>query len=60
MTAYWQNRSCDPFEDQTAPCFLGNYVSYSVNVSCAEDVAATVRFAKKNNVRFIVKNTGHE
>ena len=60
MEPFWQNRSCDPFEDRSTPCVLGNYVSYAVNVSSATDIAAAVKFAKQNNVRFVVKNTGHE
>jgi len=36
-------------------------VEYFVNISQAEHVAETVRFAKEHNIRFIlVKNTGHE
>ncbi|KAH8887140.1 isoamyl alcohol oxidase [Thozetella sp. PMI_491] len=60
MTPFWQNRSCDPFEDRSAPCVVGTYVSYAVNVSSPEHIASTVKFAKKNNIRLVVKNTGHD
>jgi len=39
---------------------MGNYVAYSVNVTDADDVVAGVNFAKENNVRLVIKNTGHE
>lgn len=60
MEALWANRSCDPFTDASQPCVLGNYVSYSVNASCPQDIVATINFAKKHNIRFIVRNTAHE
>jgi hypothetical protein len=31
-----------------------------VDVSSSEDVIAAVKFARKNNIRFVIKNTGHE
>ncbi len=55
-----QNQSCDPFNPTSKPCELGFYVSYSVNVTGAADVAAGIAFAKANNVRLVIKNTGHE
>ncbi|KAI0423731.1 hypothetical protein F5Y09DRAFT_336347 [Xylaria sp. FL1042] len=41
-------------------CTLGNLPSYAINVSSAEDVVAGVRFAEKNNIRLVIKNTGHD
>lgn len=55
-----QNQTCDPYTPPERPCELGNYASYSVNVSSAADVAAGIRFAKERNVRLVIKNTGHE
>lgn len=60
MQAFYANQSCDPFLAQSKPCELGNYVSYAVNVSNADQVAATVTFAAKNNIRLVIRNTGHE
>jgi hypothetical protein len=31
-----------------------------VNVTGADDVKATIKFAKEKNVRIVIKNTGHE
>ena len=60
MQTYFANDSCDPFSSESKPCLMGNYVDYSVNVSSANDVIAAVNFAKKNNIRFVIRNTGHE
>ncbi|KAI0197065.1 putative isoamyl alcohol oxidase [Xylaria flabelliformis] len=57
---YWQNESCSPFTDPSSSCVLGNYVSYTINVSSAADVAAGLDFAHKNNIRLVIKNTGHD
>lgn len=60
MNPYFQNQSCDPFTAEATPCELDNYVSYSINVTCPDDIVAGVRFSKENNVRLVIKNTGHE
>lgn len=60
MQAYFANQSCDPFTDRNTTCKLGNYVSYAVEVTSAQDIAETIKFANANNIRFLVRNTGHE
>lgn len=60
MSPYWQNQSCDPFTARATPCKLGNYVSYSINVTGVDDIKAGIHFAKKHNIRLVIKNTGHE
>jgi hypothetical protein len=60
MEPYFANQSCDPFTAQDKPCVLGNYVSYAVNVSSTDDAVATLEFAKSNNIRLVIRNTGHE
>lgn len=60
MQQFFANRSCDPFTDKSTPCELGNYVSYAVDVASSDDVVAAIKFAQDNNVRFVIKNTGHE
>jgi hypothetical protein len=57
---WFQNQSCDPFTASSQPCELGNYVSYSINVTKAADVVAGIDFAKDHNIRLVIKNTGHE
>ncbi|CAI4213046.1 unnamed protein product [Parascedosporium putredinis] len=41
-------------------CELGKYVSYSINVEGPDDVVAGIEFAKENDVRLVIKNTGHD
>ncbi|ORY58548.1 FAD/FMN-containing dehydrogenase [Pseudomassariella vexata] len=60
MQAFFANQSCDPFTDRSTPCLLGNYVSYAVNVTSNEDVIAALAFAQTNNIRVLVRNTGHD
>jgi len=60
MSPYWQNESCHPFTDPASTCTLGNYVDYTINVSSAADVVAGLDFAQQNNIRIVIKNTGHE
>lgn len=60
MNPYYQNQSCDPFTEKSRPCDIGNYASYSIDVTSAEDVVAGLQFAKDKNIRLVVKNTGHE
>jgi hypothetical protein len=60
MAPYFQNQSCDPFTPQSTQCTLGNYASYSINVTNYEDAKAGVKFANEKNIRLVIKNTGHE
>ncbi|EUC27932.1 hypothetical protein COCCADRAFT_30703 [Bipolaris zeicola 26-R-13] len=60
MQSYFANQSCDPFSDRTIPCTLGNYVSYSVKATQAKDVVSALKFAKDQNIRVVVRNTGHD
>ncbi|KAF9109612.1 hypothetical protein BGX27_007413 [Mortierella sp. AM989] len=46
--------------NQTTPCHQGAVPLYTVNATSIEDVQNAVRFAAKNNIRLVVKNTGHD
>ncbi|KAK4100117.1 putative isoamyl alcohol oxidase [Parathielavia hyrcaniae] len=60
MAPFFANQSCDPFTSRSRPCKLGNYVAYAVEAQSVADVVATVNFAKDNNIRFVIRNTGHD
>lgn len=60
MQMFFANQSCDPFSAESKTCQLGNFPDYAVNVSCSSDIVAAVNFARNNNIRFVIKNTGHE
>ena len=60
MSPYWLNDSCSAFSSASAPCSQGNIAVYAIDVDGAETVAAGLRFAKENNIRLSIKNTGHD
>ncbi|KAI0502948.1 hypothetical protein F5B22DRAFT_580098 [Xylaria bambusicola] len=60
LMPFYQNQSCDPFTAIDKPCELGNYAQYSIAVSSVEDVQAGIKFARENNIRLTIKNTGHD
>ncbi|KXX82174.1 6-hydroxy-D-nicotine oxidase [Madurella mycetomatis] len=60
VNAFYQNQSCDPFTPAVRPCELGNYAVYSVNATDVHDVKAGIEFARKNNLRLVIKTTGHD
>lgn len=60
MWPLYQGRTCLPTNDTSANCTLGGYPSYAVNVSTVAEIQLTANFARNNNIRFVVKNTGHD
>ncbi|KAL2823238.1 hypothetical protein BDW59DRAFT_98927 [Aspergillus cavernicola] len=60
MQPFWANQSCDAFTPRSTPCQLGTYVSYAVDVASSRDVIAAIKFAQDHNIRFVIKNTGHD
>ncbi|RFU28972.1 hypothetical protein B7463_g7353, partial [Scytalidium lignicola] len=60
MAPFFANQSCDFFTPESQSCLLGNYVDYAVNVTSAEDVQFAVLFAQLSNIRFVIRNTGHD
>ncbi|CAZ84751.1 unnamed protein product [Tuber melanosporum] len=54
------SRSCDPFTSIDSPCQVGAYVRYAINVTEPADIIAGIKFAGKNNVRLVIRNTGHD
>ncbi|KAK7453948.1 hypothetical protein VKT23_011460 [Stygiomarasmius scandens] len=60
MTPFFANGSCDPFTAPDAQCIIGSYIQYAVNVSTKAHVVTTLDFAKRHNIRFVLRNTGHD
>jgi hypothetical protein len=60
MAPFFANQSCDPFQPRERPCELGNYVHYAVNASGPSDIQRTIKFANSKNIRFVIRNTGHD
>lgn len=61
MQTYFANNSCNPIADQSGgKCGIGSYVQYAIKVTGDEDARAGISFARRNNIRLIIRNTGHE
>ena len=54
----WNNDSCLP--SPLTPCSGEAFPVYAVNATCAEHVKKGIDFARENNVRIVVKSTGHD
>ncbi|THU98257.1 FAD binding domain protein [Dendrothele bispora CBS 962.96] len=60
MDPIFLNKSCDPFDPRDTPCRIGAYVQYAVNISTSDQVIKTIEFVKQHDIRFVVRNTGHD
>jgi hypothetical protein len=60
MAPLFANQSCDPFTPVDAQCVLGTYIQYAVDARTATDYQTTIAFAIANNIRLVVRNTGHD
>ncbi|CAF4966777.1 unnamed protein product [Rotaria sp. Silwood1] len=55
----WENSSCSISTNNTA-CNQGSVPIYGVSATSPEHVQKTVRFAAVNNLRLVIKSTGHD
>ncbi len=55
-----QNQACYLQSSRQTPCGQGRISIYSAAVKTAAHIQATVRFAKRNNIRLVIKNSGHD
>lgn len=60
LTPFFANQSCDPFLPRHSQCVIGTYIQYAVDVSQISDVQSALEFAKEKNLRFVIRNTGHD
>lgn len=60
MAAWFANDSCNPFATPSSHCVSNAYVKYAVNATGVTDFQATLAFATKNNIRLVIRNTGHD
>ena len=51
---------CDISSYIDEPCHQGRVPVYAVLAESAEEIQTAVRFAKRRNLRLVVKNTGHD
>ncbi|CAF3195138.1 unnamed protein product [Rotaria sp. Silwood2] len=55
----WENSSCSIFVNSST-CNQGSVSVLAVDAMSPEHVQATVRFAAMNNLRLVIKSTGHD
>lgn len=60
MAYQFTNNSCNPFSDPDSSCTLGSHVVYSINATSSKDLKTGILFAKKHNIRLVIRNTGHD
>ncbi|KAJ0160539.1 putative FAD-linked oxidoreductase [Colletotrichum tanaceti] len=57
---YFSNTTCLTTEDPSQPCTLGNYGVYVIRATTKQHIKAGVDFARVNNIRLVIRNTGHD
>ncbi|KAK4201358.1 6-hydroxy-D-nicotine oxidase [Triangularia verruculosa] len=60
MWKYFTNSSCVPTTDPSSACTPGYYGTYVIRATEKAHIKAGVDFARKNHLRLIVRNTGHD
>ncbi|KAM0465689.1 hypothetical protein ACHAPV_001746 [Trichoderma viride] len=60
MWTFFTNDTCRPSRNPNTPCTLGNYPVYVIMAKTQQDIKAGVDFARENNIRLVVRNTGHD
>ncbi|KAM6536221.1 hypothetical protein FALCPG4_002234 [Fusarium falciforme] len=60
MSPLYEGLTCPPSEDPSGKCTLGGYPIYSVDARNVAHIQLAVNFARSNNIRLVIKNTGHD
>ncbi|KAI1125251.1 hypothetical protein F5Y10DRAFT_11963 [Nemania abortiva] len=60
LTQWTQGSTCVATLTPVGNCTRGGFPEYVVNATTAQHVQAAVNFARNNNIRLIIKNTGHD
>lgn len=62
MMPFWSNSSCLPSNAGTctSTCDQGVVPTYVIKATKVSDIQAGVKFARKHNLRLIIRNTGHD
>lgn len=55
----WTNGSCLPTTNAASSYDNGSYPRFAVKAESIGDVQKALDFARKNNVRLVIKNTGY-
>lgn len=62
MLPFWSNSSCYPSNAGgcAETCDQGVVPTHVIKATKVSDIQAGVKFARKHNLRLIVRNTGHD
>ncbi|KAI0835251.1 FAD-binding domain-containing protein [Hypoxylon sp. FL0890] len=60
LWTYFTNDTCRPTDNPAEPCTLGFYGVYVIEAQSRDHIKAGVDFARENNLRLIIRNTGHD
>ncbi|KAK3685229.1 hypothetical protein B0T22DRAFT_213381 [Podospora appendiculata] len=60
LWTYFTNDTCRPTTNPTDTCTLGYYPVLVITAKTTDHIQAGIKFANKNNLRLIVRNTGHD
>ncbi|KAK4209630.1 hypothetical protein QBC37DRAFT_430120 [Rhypophila decipiens] len=59
-TQWTQGNTCLASRNPTGNCTQGGFAAYVVNASSVSHVQLAVNFARSNNIRLVIKSTGHD
>ncbi|XXH00963.1 hypothetical protein Hte_007314 [Hypoxylon texense] len=60
LWTYFTNDTCRPTDNPSESCTLGYYGVYVIMAKSRDHIKAGVDFARENNLRLIIRNTGHD
>ncbi len=60
MWTYFTNDTCRPDTPTSSACTLGYYPVYAVLATAKAHVKASIDFARRHNLRLVIRNTGHD
>lgn len=61
MSPLYEGATCEPQGAALGKsCTLGGFPSYSLNISTVADIQLAINFARNQNIRLVVRNTGHD
>jgi hypothetical protein len=61
MWTFYTNHTCNPSTNaRSGTCTLGHLPEFVIMAKTAAHIKAGVDFARTNNVRLVIRNTGHD
>ncbi|KAK4667680.1 hypothetical protein QC763_310680 [Podospora pseudopauciseta] len=60
LWTYFTNETCRPTLNPTDSCTLGYYGVYVISATTRNHIKAGIDFARRNNIRLVIRNTGHD